>query len=56
MELVDYLKNQGQWPTNIISDNQPNLEQFLTGQNDAAPVAGGVKGKAAAPNKAAAAE
>jgi hypothetical protein len=31
MELVDYLKNQGQWTKDIITENPPNLEQFLTG-------------------------
>ena len=31
VELVDYLQNKGQWPATLISDNQPNLEHFLTG-------------------------
>lgn len=35
MELEDYLRNQGQWTANIIRENPPNLEQFLTGQTDA---------------------
>jgi hypothetical protein len=26
MELVDYLKNQGQWTKDIILENPPNLE------------------------------
>ena len=34
MELVDYLKNQGQWTKNIISETPINIEQFLTGQTD----------------------
>lgn len=51
MELVDYLKNQGQWPTSIITENQPNLEQFLTGQIESAPAAGAKGGKAPVPNK-----
>lgn len=54
MELTDYLKNKGQWTTDLITDNPPNLEQFLTGQNDAAPVAAAAKGGAkGAPAKAA---
>jgi len=54
MELQDYLKNEGQWPTTLVSDNQPNLEQILTGQTDAVPVAGAKGGKAPAPKQAAA--
>lgn len=55
MELVDYLKNLGQWTTDLITENPPNLEQFLTGQTEAQPNAaaaakGGAKG---APAKAA---
>lgn len=54
MELVDYLKNQGQWTKDIITENPPNLEQFLTGQADSAPVAAGGKAPAkGAPAKAA---
>jgi hypothetical protein len=54
MELTDYLKNKGQWTNDLITDNPPNLEQFLTGQNDAAPVAAAAKGGAkGAPAKAA---
>jgi hypothetical protein len=56
MELEDYLQNKGQWPTSVVNDNPPNLEQFLTGQTDAAPVAGGAKGKGAPAGKAAASE
>jgi hypothetical protein len=54
MELTDYLKNKGQWTNDLITENPPNLEQFLTGQNDAAPVAAAAKGGAkGAPAKAA---
>lgn len=52
IELVDYLKNQGQWPASLISENQPNLEQFLTGQIDAQPAAGAKPGAKGAPAKA----
>ena len=31
MELTDYLKNMGQWTNDLITENPPNLEQFLTG-------------------------
>ena len=54
MELVDYLKNQGQWTKDIIQENPPNLEQFLTGQTDSAPAAAAGKAPAkGAPAKAA---
>lgn len=54
MELVDYLKNQGQWTKDIITENPPNLEQFLTGQSDAtAPAAAAKGGAKGAPAKAA---
>jgi hypothetical protein len=54
MELTDYLKNKGQWTNDLITENPPNLEQFLTCQNDAAPVAAAAKGGAkGAPAKAA---
>lgn len=54
MELVDYLKNQGQWTKDIITENPPNLEQFLTGQADSAPAAAAGKAPAkGAPAKAA---
>jgi len=53
MELVDYIKNQGQWTKDIITENPPNLEQFLTGQADSQPVAAAAKGGAkGAPAKA----
>ena len=26
MELTDYLKNKGQWTTDLITENPPNLE------------------------------
>ena len=47
LELVDYLNNQGQWPTTLVSENKPNLESILSGASDAVPAAGG-KGKAPA--------
>ena len=43
LELVDYLKNCGQWSTKLVSDNKPNIETILLGQNDAQPTGG--KGK-----------
>ena len=54
MELVDYLKNQGQWTKDLILENPPNLEQFLTGQTDSQPAAAAAKGGKGAPAKAAA--
>jgi hypothetical protein len=54
MELTDYLKNKGQWTNDIITDNPPNLEQFLTGQSDA-PVAAAKGGAKGAPAKGGAA-
>ena len=53
MELVDYLKNQGQWTKELISENPPNLEQFLTGQTDSQPAAAAKGGAKGAPAKAA---
>ena len=46
LELVDYLGNQGQWPTTLVSENKPNIESILSGGADAAPAGG--KGKAPA--------
>ena len=43
LELVDYLNNQGQWPTTLVSENKPNIESILSGAADAAPAGG--KGK-----------
>jgi len=31
LELVDYLNNKGQWPTHLVSENKPNIEQILAG-------------------------
>jgi len=56
IELVDYLKNQGQWPTEIVANNKPNIEQILTGQGETPTPAPGPKGGKAAAAKAAAAE
>lgn len=46
VEFLDYVNNTGQWPTGLVSENKPNLQQIVTGSSDAAPVAG--KGKAPA--------
>lgn len=54
MELTDYLKNKGQWTNDLITENPPNLEQFLTGQSDA-PVAAAKGGAKGAPAKGGAA-
>jgi len=32
LELVDYLKNLGQWTTNIVSDAKPKIEEILNPQ------------------------
>ena len=45
-ELLDYINNTGQWPTTLVSENKPNIQQILSGSSDAAPAAG--KGKAPA--------
>ena len=44
LELVDYLNNKGQWPTQLVSENKPNIEQILSGTADAAAAG---KGKGA---------
>ena len=54
MELVDYLKNQGQWSSSLIKDHPVNLEHMLTGQSEAPAAA--AKGGKAAPAKQPAAE
>jgi len=46
LELVDYLKNQGQWTTDIVSKNKPKLEEILS-----PPAEVDAKGKAKAPPK-----
>ena len=46
LELVDYLSNKGQWPTSLVSENKPNVEQILSGAADAA-AAGKAAGKGA---------
>lgn len=51
MELVDYLRNQGQWPSTLITEHPPNLEHFLTGQTDAAPAQAAKGAKAPAQSK-----
>jgi hypothetical protein len=47
-ELEDYLKNRGEWPATLVSDNKLNLVEVLN--PPAEPVAAGGKG---APKKAA---
>ena len=44
LELVDYLKNQGQWQSAIVSENKPRLEDIL---NPVAEVDSKGKGKGA---------
>lgn len=46
LELLDYLQNKGQWPTTLVSDNKPDIEQILNGPTETVPVGG--KGKAPA--------
>ena len=45
LELIDYLKNLGQWTTNIVSDNKPKLDEIMNPSVEADPKA---KGKAPA--------
>ena len=45
LELVDYLKNLGQWASGIVSDNKPKLEEIMNPSVEADPKA---KGKAPA--------
>ena len=29
LEMIDYIKNQGQWNKGLVADNKPNLEQIM---------------------------
>jgi hypothetical protein len=49
LELIDYLSNKGQWPSSLVSENKPNIEQILSGAADAG---GGAKGGKGAPKGA----
>jgi len=51
LELVDYLKNLGQWTTDIVSAAKPKLDEILN-----PPAEVDAKGKAKAPAKGQAAE
>ena len=51
LELVDYLKNQGQWTTDIVSSSKPKLDEILN-----PPAEVDAKGKSKAPAKGAPAE
>ena len=51
LELVDYLKTQGQWTTDIVSKAKPKLDEILN-----PPAEVDAKGKAKAPAKGAPAE
>jgi len=48
LELVDYLKNQGQWNASIVAKHKPRLEEILN-----PPVEVDAKGKGKAPAKGA---
>ena len=51
LELVDYLKNLGQWTTDIVTKSKPKLDEILN-----PPAEVDAKGKAKAPAKGAPAE
>ena len=51
LELVDYLKNLGQWTTKIVSENKPKIEEILN-----PVVETDIKGKGKGAPKAAAAD
>ena len=51
LELVDYLKTQGQWTADIVSKAKPKLDEILN-----PPAELDAKGKAKAPAKGQAAE
>ena len=41
-ELIDYLTNQNQWPTTLVSENKINLAEIINPKVEtAAPVKGG---------------
>lgn len=53
--MIDYLTNNGQWSTELVTQNKPNLEHILTGVHaESAAPTGGAKGGKGAPAKAAA--
>ena len=41
LELIDYLKNLGQWTTNIVAESKPKLEDIMNPSVDADPKAKG---------------
>lgn len=51
LELVDYLKNLGQWTSDIVAKSKPKLDEILNPPADV-----DAKGKAKAPAKGAPAE
>lgn len=46
IEMVDYIKNRGQWTKELVANNKPNLEQIVN-----PPVEQVVTGKKGAPVK-----
>ena len=50
LEVIDYIKNQGQWKKELVANNKPNLEQIIN--PPAEPVAA-VNAKKGAPAKGA---
>lgn len=51
IELVDFIKNRGQWQKELVANNKPNLEQIVNPPAEAV-----VTGKKGAPVKGAAAQ
>jgi len=50
IELIDFVKNRGQWQKELVANNKPNLEQIVNPPAEAV-----VTGKKGAPVKGAAA-
>lgn len=53
LEMIDYIKNRGQWSKELVTSNKPNLEHILVPPVENQPVVAGKKG---APAKAAQAQ
>ena len=43
-ELKDYIDNQGQWNSALVSESKPDMDQILNGGADSAPAGKGGKG------------
>jgi len=48
LELVDFLKNKGQWPSSLITHNKPSLESIVNPPPETAPTGKGKGGAKAA--------